>query len=255
MAEAALHALNFRPVSGRSARYDKPIREGALFRCGELTASDPVPGSRAAEGDFARIVDLRYGPERLRNPSPWPADGADRVILPDAASSKDEAPHMSLPNDMHDPVAMRGFFTDLYRSLPFEPIYLEMFGRTIRLIADAPGPVLIHCTGGKDRTGILVALIQHILGYSRGDIVAEYLRTNDSPDIAAHAPQLLERLRQAGSQNVDLDLVLRIIRVEEAYLEAAFAEMEARCGSIDSYLERIGVDQEVSERLRTVLLV
>ena len=258
MLEAAtgptIHALNYRAVTGRSKRYGRAMRERQLYRCGELTVGEVVAGSRAVDHAFARVVDLRYAPERQRNPSPWPADWADRIVVPKSEGEQGEAPHMTLPDDMHDAAAMRAFFGDLYRGLPFEPIYFTMFARAVRTIADAPGPVLIHCTGGKDRTGILVALIQHMLGFSRADIVAEYLRTNDSPDLVAHAPQLAERLRAAGSHNVTLDLVRRIIRVDETYLAAAFAAIEARCGSIDGYLAMIGLDEGVAERLRATLL-
>ena len=59
-----------------------------------------------------------------------------------------------------------------------EARHIDLFSRYFHALAEAPGPVLIHCAGGKDRTGILAALTHHIAGVMRQDIVEDYLHTN-----------------------------------------------------------------------------
>lgn len=56
------------------------------------------------------------------------------------------------------------------------------FGKALRTIAAEDGPVWVHCTAGKDRTGWTVALIMSILGADQGDILAEYLRTSGADE-------------------------------------------------------------------------
>ena len=56
------------------------------------------------------------------------------------------------------------------------------FGKAIKAIANAPGPVWVHCTAGKDRTGWTIILIMSILGADQGDILAEYLRTSGADE-------------------------------------------------------------------------
>ena len=56
--------------------------------------------------------------------------------------------------------------------------YLDMFGdrvvEALRAIAEAPGGVIIHCSAGRDRTGLVVAIGQRLAGWSDDDIVAGY---------------------------------------------------------------------------------
>ena len=46
-----------------------------------------------------------------------------------------------------------------YRRIPYEAPHLDLFSRYFRALADSDGAVLIHCAAGKDRTGILAALL------------------------------------------------------------------------------------------------
>jgi protein-tyrosine phosphatase len=216
-----VYALNFRQLAGHSELFGQPIRARTLYRCGELMDQEAVLGSTPVDLPFGLIVDLRYAAERARNPSPWPADLEARLLFPADSGEREQAPHMLLPDNMHEPAAMLAFFCNLYRELPFEATYRESFPRALRALADHPPPMLIHCTGGKDRTGILIALVQHILGVCTADITAEYMRTNESADLAALAPQLAERLNSSGSHGVTIELASRILRVDPRYLAAA----------------------------------
>ena len=53
-------------------------------------------------------------------------------------------------------------------------------GRVLDLVADnlVNGPVLVHCAFGKDRAGLITALIHAALGVSADDVVADYVRSD-----------------------------------------------------------------------------
>lgn len=62
----------------------------------------------------------------------------------------------------------------------------------VSAIADAPGPVAVHCTIGKDRTGLVVALALLTAGVSKSDVVADYVRSG--PEVLPHRRELVERV-------------------------------------------------------------
>ncbi len=55
----------------------------------------------------------------------------------------------------------------------------KAFTAALRVLANSPGPILLHCTAGKDRTGWTVAILLHVLGASDATVKAEYFRTKD----------------------------------------------------------------------------
>jgi hypothetical protein len=55
----------------------------------------------------------------------------------------------------------------------------KAFTAALRVLANNPGPILLHCTAGKDRTGWTVSILLHVLGASDATVKAEYFRTKD----------------------------------------------------------------------------
>jgi len=149
-----------------------------------------------------------------------------------------------------DEVTSDRLYEQLYRELAFDPHYRPLLTRLLTRLPDADGRVLIHCTAGKDRTGMVVALIHHALGVSRDDIVADFMLSSREPGLMAMAPALVERM---GS-TISLTLAEHLLDVRPSYLSAFLDEIEERSGSIDTYLDTIGLDAAGRERLRDRLL-
>jgi protein tyrosine/serine phosphatase len=113
-------------------------------------------------------------------------------------------------------------------------------------IADAPpGCVLVHCAAGKDRTGVVVALVLSAAGVDRHAIADDYaqsiawnegIRDEEEMDTA---PDAAERLRDR-----------RIYYPRRENMVEMLAEMDRRHGGVDRYLGAIGVGPAVRERLR-----
>ena len=64
----------------------------------------------------------------------------------------------------------------------------------VGIVARSPGPVLVHCTAGKDRTGVVMAAILAAAGVARADIVADYVET------AANMPAVVARVSASGQR-------------------------------------------------------
>lgn len=113
-------------------------------------------------------------------------------------------------------------------------------------------PLLLHCTHGKDRTGVVSALLLHICGASRDDILADYSLSNEwgcSPDSKWTMRKSLP-LDLAGV--VDLDPWCEA----RAYsMDLALDAIELRYGSLDAYLDSIGLAFQDRKAIREVMLI
>ncbi|GIF68951.1 protein-tyrosine-phosphatase [Asanoa ishikariensis] len=166
---------NVRDLGGLATTDGRRVRPEALLRSDghhKLTA-DTVAAIRA--GGVRRIVDLRWAHENARWPSPFAADpfylnvpllgDADYEIVPDSYSAL------------------------LDHNRP-------QVGAAFRAVAEAPpGGVVVHCHEGKDRTGVLVALLLLVAGVAEDDIADDYALTADVQRILM--VNTLDHLRQA----------------------------------------------------------
>lgn len=112
-------------------------------------------------------------------------------------------------------------------------------------------PVLLHCTHGKDRTGVVAALLLHVCGATERAVVDDYVASEEwgcsvEGRWLMHAsmpPHLADRIY------LDPWCV-----APEAAMAGLFAQLTREFGSIDAYLDSIGVDAELRERLVTNLV-
>jgi protein-tyrosine phosphatase len=228
---------NFRDFGGYATACGRGLKRRVLFRSANHARATEADLARMAELGIAVVVDLRRTHERAREPSRRHERFAAQVLENDLGLQDDPWGH-SLRGVEPTAEWFRQDAMTFYRVAPFEDAYLDLFGRYFRALAAADGAVLVHCAAGKDRTGMLCALTHHIAGVHPDDIVADYLLTNDEARIERRMPRFAA-LVQELSGHAPADAVVRTaLSVEPAYLEAAFAEMRARYGSLDGYLEQ-----------------
>ena len=236
--------VNFRDAGGARSRFGGTVIAGRLYRSGHLAAASPGGVRRLLGAGFALIGDLRYPGERVREPSPWGEVPAARVFSHDN-DEDGEAPHLALlrAGDT-DQAAVTAFYLDLYARLPFRPAYADLFAQVLHALSTLPpgAPVLIHCTAGKDRTGMLVALIQHLLGVAPDDILAEYLRSDRAPALMRRLPQIADNVERRHGVRPAPAVLEALMAAKAEYLATCFDAMTDRCGSVDGYLREIGVD-------------
>ena len=241
---------NFRDYGDYATAAGPRIAPGRLFRAGHQARASAADLDRLGALGLATVVDLRRPSERRDQPSRRPAGFAGTVIE-SAHDDGGEAPHLTFLRTADlTPESGRRFMTDTYRRLAFEPAHLDLFARYFRALADAEGPVLIHCAAGKDRTGLLAALTHHLLGVHRDDMVADYLLTNVAVDLERRAPGIARQLEARTGRAASHDAVVAFLGVEAVYLETALAGIEARHGSTDAYLQQaLGVDAAARDRI------
>jgi protein tyrosine/serine phosphatase len=245
---------NFRDFGGYAAGA-RALKSGMLYRSGHHGRATEADLARLAGLGLSLIVDLRRPNEREREPTRrW--DGfAAQVIDNDLGQPGLEEWAEFIMRSELTPQTFRQYMLDYYDAAPFQARHIDLYARYFRALAQTEGPVLVHCTAGKDRTGILCALTHHLAGVHEDDIVADYLLTNDMDRIAARLPLMRAMILENTGKTVSDVALATALRVEAEYLEIAFSAMRGRYGSLDGYLDQaLGMDAGLRERLQARLL-
>ncbi len=131
-------------------------------------------------------------------------------------------------------------------------IFLEHFKRNvaagIRAVAQAPeGGVVVHCAGGKDRTGLLTAFLLHLAGVDVEQIAADYALSEERLK-----PRHEEWFAQAETE-AELERLRRIAQTPAESIVGVFEELDRRYGSVEGYLRSGGLGDEDLARARARL--
>jgi protein-tyrosine phosphatase len=231
---------NFRDYGDYATAAGKRLKGGQLYRSASHARATDADLDAIEALKLAVIVDLRRPGEREREPSRRPAGFAGTVIVNDLGETAGDDPWWNFVRscDLSEG-AFRGYLMNYYREAPFVARHVDLFSRYFQALADADGPVLIHCAAGKDRTGVLAALTHHLAGVHPDDIVEDYLLTNNPERIAARAPMVAELIATETGRTPTDAAIRAAIGVEAEYLDEAFRAISAEHGGIDAYLERV----------------
>nr|POE82711.1 tyrosine-protein phosphatase [Quercus suber] len=128
---------------------------------------------------------------------------------------------------------------------------LEHCGQEVRAVFAALAdvecyPVLLHCTQGKDRTGLVVLLVLMLLGVEREVIERDYRRSEK--ELEPEREEKLEEIRSIGLPDDFADC-------PEDWVEIVCAWIDDHCGGVEGYLDDCGVGIDMRESIRKNLLV
>ena len=110
-------------------------------------------------------------------------------------------------------------------------------------IAESETGVMYNCSAGKDRTGVVTAIILMLCGVNEDEIVADYMLTKEYNK---------ERFKMAAIHHPDIDL--NIIIPRESYMKDFMNLFHTKYGSVEGYFRSIGVSDETREKLRSKLV-
>ncbi|HEY2331336.1 MAG TPA: tyrosine-protein phosphatase, partial [Acidimicrobiales bacterium] len=123
--------------------------------------------------------------------------------------------------------------------------------RALTVLAEGDHPAVFHCAAGKDRTGVLAALLLLALGVPEDVVVDDYQLTE-----LAVARQAEWLVRHEPESAAEMDRMPGWIRASRPYVMRAFLDgLRADHGSPEGYLSDIGIDQAVITTLQERLLV
>lgn len=228
-------AFNFREVGGLPAGSGR-TRDGVLFRSGNLGHLTPGGRDRIGELGIRRIVDLRDDGERRHEPSLIDGLGLETVHLPMFAGS--------VASFFDDDVSL----DDLYRAL-IDGSAAQLV-EVARAVLEAQ-PVLVHCTVGKDRTGVSVALVLAAAGVDEEAVIADYARTETLLPRERNE-RILGFLRSAYPSARHLEDLAT--RSPAPALQRVFDDLRLRYGGVVPYLQAHGLTDHEVDGLRRRLV-
>ncbi|KAL0073202.1 protein-tyrosine phosphatase-like protein [Phycomyces blakesleeanus] len=117
----------------------------------------------------------------------------------------------------------------------------------LRIFVDSSQyPIIVHCTHGKDRTAIVIALILSILDVSRDSIIEDYVQTQT--ELAHIRADILEDMEEAGLSEEFADADPKNMNMLLSFLESNY-------GSIKQYLKSIGFSETEQDAVRENLIL
>lgn len=247
-------ARNFRDFGGYAARGGR-VRRARLFRSAHFAEVTPADIARLQSLQCAFVVDLRRPVERARQPNRWPGEG----IPTHSSNSGNEAaepPHIAFLRSGDLSVAgVDAFMTGIYREMPFTPEHISLFRAFFDGAMAGNGAGVVHCAAGKDRTGLLSALVLRALGVAEDDVFADYALTNQTPDFESRLAGFHQALEARLGRPVPIEGLRPFAGVSANWLAEAFAQIEGRYGSVEGYLERaLGLGGDWREALAQALI-
>jgi len=248
---------NLRDVGGWPTRDGCRVRSGLVYRSVALHRLADADVAPVAALRLRTVYDLRTGVERAAEPDRV-LDGVEAVHVDVFADLEDAVP-AELAGLLADPgragkLLGDGGAEDLllraYRMVVSLPSALAAYRTLFNGLADtARLPALYHCTTGKDRTGWATAALLSLMEVEPELVMREYLLTNEQ--LLPSLEPLVQRFVAGGGQRGQL---LSLLGVQASYLEASFAEMRDRFGSIEDYFaDGLGIDHAGQEALRASL--
>src|SRR5262249_48153286 len=143
---------------------------------------------------------------------------------------------------------------EMYARIP--ELHATQIRELYEAIADGATPILIHCSAGKDRTGIAVALLLDLLRVERSLVLDDYAMSERLLDWAKLDIEATLGVGAGATQRRALPPVVRdlLLRSDPRYLQSAFTHLERRFGSTEGFLSAIGVTSSVMSDLRHRLL-
>ena len=238
-----------------------PLTAGGVTRPGVLYRSDALAGTTddglrtLRDSPIGTIIDFRSDFERIEAPNRL---GTERsfveVVLPLLEGSMTGMP---APGELSDlgAEAREGMLAripslaDLYVGMLGSAA--ESFAEVARLVArpsdESRGAVLVHCTAGKDRTGVATALLLDAAGADRAAVVTDYA-LSETYLAGEWAERMIERAQSWGMPLVPA-LTDLVTATPPQAIEAAFAWVDERGGSA-AYLRSGGLSDDDLEALR-----
>lgn len=238
---------NLRDLGGLATASGRVVRSGVLLRSEAPITLDET--ERRQLDEVTVVFDLRARGEAADASAVWATKGGPEVV------------YFPLGEQIFNPEVLVEMATDAeycrhYMAEYYLQILDELRRGCLRELAGRLGerqnlPVFVHCTGGKDRTGLVAAVVLLVLGATREVVISDDVRSAESWDLN----RLMGWMRGAlDSSTQPMEEAVQYLQARPEYLTETLDFLLAEYGSVEAYWESAGVDRTALERLRSTLL-
>ncbi len=224
--------FNFRDLGGYRATHGQTVRWGCVFRSDSLRSLTSADFAVLSGLGVRTVVDLRSTKE---------------------LESEGRSAHLGELDYHHAPLFEQEPLPDPRPGEMYLAIAAargESLAGSLRTIAECDHAVVFHCAAGKDRTGILAAMLLAALGVPDESIIADYVLSGRAlePWLAwakVSDPKLAEEIEALPGW---------LLRASPEFMRSFLDGIRSRYGSVENYLGEIGAGADVTRTLRSRLL-
>ena len=217
---------NTRDLGGHPAAGGRVTVPDRIWRSDRQECPDPEDIALLRSKGITTIIDMRTEEDNLTKPSFFRSlEGFTFLNYPIIEGD-------TIPESVE---AVPGSYMNIACS--------ENMPRILKAIADADTGVMYNCAAGKDRTGVVTAILLMLCGVSDEEITADYMLTKECNR------ERFELLRQRRP-DVDMNIVIP----RESFIRDFMDLFRARFGSVDGYFAFIGLSEETKQKLLARLL-
>lgn len=253
-----MHSIhNFRDFGGYKTQNGTSLKRGLLYRSGDLSKASNADIDYIASLGIKTVCDLRSEFERQKEPDRTP------IAKPFTFFNIPMRPIV----DYHGR-SLRRLFSLMFGSerkmdyiaesylayREYATNYLPQLKALFHRISNPENlPLLVHCSAGKDRTGVVSSLIQLVLGVPFDTVMEDYLITNENLD--AYTQEIYRRLSKLAYFGVPWRMYAPLFDARSDYLSAALSQVKEEFGVLDQWIRRgLGFSEEDQAALAAVLI-
>jgi protein tyrosine/serine phosphatase len=227
---------NARDLGGLSTEDGKLVRPGLIFRSDDTAWAGRARPAALPE-KIATAIDLRRPAEREER-------GVPSYVGESTVQVHENLIEESRSRQSRTESEFAGYYIDVFTEKR------ERIGELVRLlIEDEASPAVINCVAGKDRTGILIAVIQRLLRVHRAEIVSDYARSAVFMAWVRSTGQISEEQLEASA------IVLPALTAHPVTMEIFLDHLASQYRDEHGLAEAIGLSRADADRLRERLLV
>lgn len=237
--------FNVRDLGGLETASGGRTRRGAVVRADNVRGLSAAGWQAALDHGVRRLVDLRFEGESPGEPAP---PEAIEVVGVSLFGEHDPQAERRFDERVRDAEDVASVFADGYiRTLERSP---ERVSAAVAAVADSDpvAAIVIHCFAGKDRTGIVSALLLGVADVPDEVVVADYAESG------SNVKSLFVDWLAAAESEAERELRRRLVQAPAATMLTVLAWLRETAGGAAGYLREVGITEAQIDRLHTRLL-
>jgi protein-tyrosine phosphatase len=243
------HVINFRDIGGLQTSERKTVKWGKIFRSDNLSGLKKSEFQKFNDLGIESVYDLRTESEIKGKEDRLP-ETVRYVHFPTVKDNGDLLTQLKgkvINGEISEEESIR-LTLDLYQGSVTEN--LPAFRTLVHEILKSDKPVLYHCSAGKDRTGIITALILSILKVDRQTILNEYLLSNYYRRAKIEKMLGKAKLAKVIKPHLNLVVIKNFMKVDAQYLNATFEIIDKKYGGMDKFIKNeLGINDQTRSLL------
>jgi protein-tyrosine phosphatase len=228
-------AKNFRDVGGYRAADGRYVRWGLFYRSNYLANLTAEDYNYLQSLAIRLVCDIRAGPERERALTHWIGNPPEFISVPIGANRDGTLTPDELKRRV---VTINAQTKDSIKGYDYAIDYAAQYGKILQRVAAGDLPLVEHDTSGKDRAGVVAAILLTALGVPREIVIQDYLLTTTymlAPDAIESTSADLQKIFGLPDP-LDPSSVKAIMTVRPEMLTATFDKIDKTYGSFENYL-------------------